>query len=946
MHSRSGLSAFLFALILGCVATTGQAKVNFRTVPDVAVTAPDAGPQAIALGDFNRDKYSDLVVVSPEDDVVVLLNDGTGKFVDELDNSGADGPVAVVVADFNRDGRLDVATANRDSGTVTVLIQVVEEGNVSLQEDADADQIDVDAGPIGLVAVDLDKDMRLDLVVLSDNTIHLLKGNGLGGFADYPTASVSLGSGVNGGFAIASGDFDDDGNVDIAVSARGSDRLSVLLGKGDGTFNAARIQRPGQEPGGLVVGNFRGDLKDDIAVVTGVDVDATVTLLESTGGGSFRIANTDNVEAGSVAIAKADLDGDQKDDLIVTAADGQPGVLCRQPSDGCYEPGNDRIPAPQAFPDDDGFQLQFVSATISGSGVAIVTGDLNNDNQPDFVRLSSNGDSVRISLNSGNVAPPTETPTMGGTVVATVSPTPTGPTPTPTRTATPIPTTTPTPIPTAPYTECNTSQAGQPNIGGKLVGVAAGDFDRDGNLDIAVADNTGNRVVLLLTEIASGGNTACDVLGLHSGTATISVSAPVAIASGDFDIDGKVDLAVLGSAGLGVFYGNGAGGFIPAAANPMPTAGGLGKLAIADFNRDGSPDIIVATQSSNNVLVFLRSSATPRQFDASCSVLVGRTSNALLAQDLNLDGRPDFAAASVLTNDFSVFQQRGADVTPGPSVCPAGTSGFRGLTPFSLGAEAEPQAMVAGRFEQGDTVPDIAVVLRSSGTSDGRLLTVLGRAAAGGDVTYQSGRDLQVPRPEDGATASLPSAVGTGDVNRDGRADLVVADVSNSTVVVFLAKSDGSFEQMPVPLILDGIRPVDLLVIDIDGDNRPDVVTANEGTGTNGSVSILLSSRPPPTPTPLPTPPPTITGTATATPSETPEFTATPTATPTVTTTPSRTRSVTPTGTVVPTKTLKPGTFSLSGSSCSISSSENGGSLWLLGAAGLLLVRLRRGGRH
>jgi hypothetical protein len=163
-----------------------------------------------------------------------------------------------------------------------------------------------------------------------------------------------------------------------------------------------------------------------------------------------------------------------------------------------------------------------------------------------------------------------------------------------------------------------------------------------------------------------------------------------------------------------------------------------------------------------------------------------------------------------------------------------------------------------------------------------------------------------------GATGySAPSALGSGDVNRDSRADLIVADATNNDVVIYLANSDGSFNKSLIPFLIHGQNPVALAVADIDGDGTPDIVTANQG---DGSVSILVSSRPPPTPTPLPTDTPTVTGTPTqsGTPTGTPTPTPSTTATPTVTGT--RTPTLTPFPSPVPTETLKPGALGLQGS--------------------------------
>jgi hypothetical protein len=229
-----------------------------------------------------------------------------------------------------------------------------------------------------------------------------------------------------------------------------------------------------------------------------------------------------------------------------------------------------------------------------------------------------------------------------------------------------------------------------------------------------------------------------------------------------------------------------------------------------------------------------------------------------------------------------------------------------------------PRAMVAGIFEAGDTVPDLALALRNTVAGLDGLVTVVRGEAIGTDVNYRVAQLLAVPRPTTATTRSNPSAIAGADVNRDGRTDLIVTDEQNDTVLIFLAQSNGSYGSslIPEPLV-GGARPVSMAVGDIDGDGRPDVVVADAGRDpVRGGVSILVSSRQPNTPTPLPTATVTLTAPATASFTASVTATFTPEGTATTTPTPTRTRSLTPLPSPTPTKTLKPGTFNLS--SCSI----------------------------
>ena len=576
-------------------------------------------------------------------------------------------------------------------------------------------------------------------------------------------------------------------------------------------------------------------------------------------------------------------------------------------------------------------------------------GDLNGDVLPDFIALEDDLVTIVAFVNTtSQTVQDTPTPTgvpgsATSTPLASATFTPTGPTATATFTQTPVPTPTPTLIPTAPYGVCNTDDAGQPNIGGKLVAVATGDFDHDGNIDTAVADNTGNRIALLLSHITNPGfgSNACAVLGLtHDNTNDISITAPVGLVAADLDNDGRLDLAAIGSAGLSVFYGNSSGGFTPSGDNPLLAGSEPRSIALADFNRDGLLDIIVSNESSNDVSIFINNGG--RVFQLPCTVSIGRHATLVMANDLNSDGRPDFAVASDQTSDVSVFLQIAPSGSPSAS-CPSGTSGFRGLTPISL--SGVPQAFGVDRFENGDTVPDVALALSGSST-DGRLQLLLGRATTGGNVTYQVDGVFDVPPPAGSGLPSQPSALGSADINRDGHADIAITDRSNGDIVIFLAGSNGTFGPSLIPLPIGGVAPAALTMTDIDGDGRPDIIIANAGNGTTpGSVSYLISSRPPPTPTPQPTLTPTWTGTPTMTGTPTATAVNTPTVTSPPTETPPRTRTATPVFTISPTATFKPGTIGLNGS-CAVDGhpSESAWSLLLLGV--IVMARRRSRVQH
>jgi len=932
------------------LAGTATARITFRPLTSLDINAGDnPGPQAAAVADLNEDGSVDLVVTEPDSaQVTIYLNDGRGNFeLSEFGDTG-EGPVAVVIADVNRDRRPDLITANRDAGTVSVLLQSTEDFLFEADENF-PDGFLVDARPRALVAADFDGDRRVDLAVLSSNTIHLLRGQGNGQFTDFATPSISTGAGTRDNYAIAAGNFNNDAFVDLAVTSAGGNRVVVLFGKGDGTFQAPQLFNVGDRPAGLAVGDFgRDPTLDDLAAVSGLDVDVKVSLLFPAGD-TFETAATDFVEVDSIGIAAGDLDNDGKLDLAVSNVSGGIGVtiLCRQPSDVCSDPS----PFLPVLPDENGFQVQSPAAGLGGDATTILMADLNGDQKADLITISPDGTQARVILNTtGQAQPPTETPTGPPTTPGSVTPGTVTPTFTPLATSTPLPTATPTPIPTAPFTSCSTDTPGEPSLGGSFVAVDIGDLDRDGNLELVAADGSSPRIVVMKTNPRAGAPTACAVVNWSFFSQVPLPSIPRTLRVADLDADGRPDVAVVTLDGLYVLYGDGSGSLLASPQNPIATSTDFSGIELADLDRDGATDLILSHRTSETATfsIVMGNRAQRRSYSAPCHLRFGRGADGVLSQDFNRDGSPDLAAFSQQTSDVAVFEQLPIPATPQGDSCPPRSGGVRALPPILL--NGVPTAFTAALLEANDSVPDLAVATSAlTASRDGTLNIILAHLSSTGALLFGSPRALTVPAPTGAPRSSLPVAIAALDFDRDTMTDLVVADANNDTLVFFPAGRDSGFVRNLIPFPLQAQSPTAMAVADIDGDGIPDIVVATAGrAGVGGGLTVLVSSRPPHTPTPLPSPTPTETHTPSSTP--TPTATPTPTVTPTdtPTSTPTRTRSATPLPSASPTKTLKPGTLQLSSGGCALdptpASSPAPG--WLFMGLLLLVTRAFSGKRR
>src|SRR5947209_9176742 len=126
-------------------------------------------------------------------------------------------------------------------------------------------------GPSGIVVSDFNGDGKPDLAVVNfgDWTAWVLLGNGDGTF--QPAKNIYFASGGGFPWDIAEGDFNDDGKPVLVATNDDDNSVTVLLGNGDGTFQAARTFPVGIHPGLVAVGDFNGDRKPDL-LVTNVDI--------------------------------------------------------------------------------------------------------------------------------------------------------------------------------------------------------------------------------------------------------------------------------------------------------------------------------------------------------------------------------------------------------------------------------------------------------------------------------------------------------------------------------------------------------------------------------------------------------------------------------------------------------------------------------------------------
>jgi hypothetical protein len=766
------------SILLGNGAGSFDAAINF------AVTS---GPIQVALGDFNGDGAQDLVTANNSANVSVLLGNGTGGFGNATNFGGGSGPFfSVAVGDFNGDGKQDLAIGQGIANTASILLGDGAGGFGPMTD------FPVGDGPFSVAVGDFNGDSNQDLAVANEgsNNVSVLLGNGAGSF----NAANNFNVGGNP-LSVAVGDFDGDGRQDLAVTNAKSDNVSVLLGNGAGSFTAATNFSTGIGPFSVAVGDFNGDGKQDIATANQISTDVSVLL--GNGAGSFDSAA--NFGAGSVpsSVAVGDFNGDGKQDLA-TANQGSNNVsvLLRQcpaatlgnyPNTTVPLSGNTTV-VPDAAP------TNTVSINVSTS--TSFKGRLEGNPATGLVRVTDAHPAGTYTVKVTGFA------SGGGTSTVTFTLTVTTP------------------------TTCNPVTFAPPanfNAGTSPVFAAVGDFNGDGNQDLAAANRFTNFVSVLL------GNG----MGSFSAATNFAVGGsgePFAVAVGDFNGDGNQDLAVAirTSTIISVLLGTGTGSF--GAATSFTVGNEPLSLAVGDFNNDGRQDLAVANRFTNFVSVLLGDGMG--SFSAATNFGAGSTPHAVAVGDFNGDGNQDLVVANYDTGTVSVLLG-------------TGTGSFSAETTFAASG-TNPRSLVIGDFN-GDGNQDIAI---PNSTVD-NLSVLLGN----GMGSFGSATNFQ--------TGDFPISIRVGDFNGDGKQDLATANEKSNNVSVFLnitPTGSGTVNLGPRSDFGVGDSPFSLAVGDFNGDGKQDLATANQDSN---DVSVLLrqclaatpTTTPTVTPQPTPTPP-------------------------------------------------------------------------------------------
>ena len=757
---RQLVLAALIYLLFCCKADAQAQNIFFQ---------PPAYPVFTNISaDLNGDGKTDLIGL----DGTILLGNADGTLHSGTPWCTSSQPFcnqsSVIVGDFNNDGKPDLLILT--TGFFWILLG---NGDVTFQPALSISSTGVNfAGQ--LAVADVNGDGKLDVLVASGSTILIFIGIGDGAFQPPLTGPT-----LAGVFTLAAtGDFNGDGKLDLlAFSAPGNSapQLGVVLGNGNGTFQPTPIITTTTAPTSVtsataVIHDVNGDHNLDVILSFSAGssthpLSSTLTLLGN-GDGTFIPGQ---LTSGTSVVG--DFNGDGIADMV--AANGPFVQISLGKGDGTFDlkdsyftglfgaaPFNPNIPIAVGDFNGDG-KLDAVGAgvlllgngdgTLRGNDASllnsapVIVGDFNGDGKLDLAALTNT--SIHILLGDGAGKFPAE-------------------------------------LSTAPV------QPG-PNIA--VLDLKVGDVNGDGRLDLLVvtADSTTGHWTLSVL-LGNGNATFAAPMIAEQGQFTYE-----RLAIGDFNQDGKLDVAIVDSSGaLNVFLGIGDGTFH--SSQSFFAATNVQSLVAVDFNNDGKLDLLFSSPNGENVCV----GNADGTFGAP-TVFYGAVGPIWAVSDLNRDGVPDL-------------------ITEGVVLLGNGNGTAR---PLPLGLPTPNATYVVAEDINGDGKLDL---IGHSGFIPGALQYVLGN----GDGTFGTPVVLELVQNRFFPYTNLLG----GDFNDDGRPDLVFgfggAEISLLNIAAAPAPDFVIAASVPSPLV---VAP---------GNSATSTVALTAIGGFTGNVTLSCSGLP------------------------------------------------------------------------------------------------------
>ncbi|CAM4838263.1 unnamed protein product [Rotaria magnacalcarata] len=785
----------------------GQSDGTFKIQVALSTRGLESGPYLIVVGDFNNDRYADIVInLFSTNKLLLYAGRRNDSFVKEYVLTVGENWIlcSMINGDFNGDGNLDIVVANEDDGYLAILL-----GNGNGTFTGPFYSAPIFSYQISIYAADFNADNVLDLAIASSDTYTLVisLGSGNGNFED-PTF-LSPENYYSANFAI--GNFDTDTILDIVATIPEILAIGVFLGKVNGTFETMTIYYASTDsiPQYIVLGDFNKDTKIDIAVLI-PDI-PSIVVFYGTGAGTFPKNNTLNLGDGydSKSMAAGDFNNDGETD-IVTANTGSNDLslllLQYKPdfiNEITYLQGSGAHPSAVTvghFNND--LQMDIVVANSGTNEVRIlmdyngstfmktatystgenshpqqvVVADFNKDSQLDIAVVNSWSNTLKVFLISNNdnkldIAVAFQKDDNVGVFMG--------------------------------YGNGSFSEQivyKLPN-GSSPVWLIVHDFNKDNAQDMAVANSDGNNVGIFL----GYGNGTFRNASLYS---TGSDSAPCSIAIGDFNGDNRMDIAAANvkDGNIVILFGYNNEIFMLEAAYGVEPGFVLKSIVVDDVNGDTILDIIISGQGSgrNNIGVLYGLNDGTFLIRKSYSTGVTAAALSIAIADFDNDDGKDFVTSNSNNNSISIMLRYKSEP-------------FGEQTTIFTGDNSQPYSVAVSDFDNNDNL-DIAVA--NSKTNN------IGIFLGNGDGTFIDQYTI------DSDLISVPVFIAVGEFNNDEKVDMVIANANKNTICILKGYGNGSFTVVQCYSTGLGSAPSSVSVGDFNQNNQTDLVVTEEGINT------------------------------------------------------------------------------------------------------------------